>query len=135
MSVSYLINTFYSFSPRCYKTQKGSKYHHHFNIPCDYSSIFSLIPMSYNFSSPIAITKECQILIYLFRESKEGTNQKLIYLAMGWQEMYSTASSMLVILSASASGISMANSSSMAITTSTESSESRPRSSANLEDV
>ena len=48
--------------------------------------------------------------------------------------MYSTASSMLAILSASASGISMANSSSMAITTSTASNESRPKSSANLDE-
>lgn len=48
--------------------------------------------------------------------------------------MYSTASSTLKILSASASGISIANSSSMAITTSTESKESRPRSSENLAD-
>ena len=47
--------------------------------------------------------------------------------------MYSTASAMLVILSASASGISIANSSSIAITTSTESSESNPKSASNLE--
>ena len=49
--------------------------------------------------------------------------------------MYSTASSTLKILSASASGISIANSSSIAITTSTASNESRPRSSANLEEA
>jgi len=53
---------------------------------------------------------------------------------MGCPAIYSVASSILKILSASASGISIANSSSMAITTSTESRESRPRSSANLED-
>jgi len=56
-----------------------------------------------------------------------------IYLAMGWAETYSTASDTLPILSASASGISIANSSSIAITTSTASRESRPRSSPNLD--
>lgn len=46
--------------------------------------------------------------------------------------MYSTASATEAILSASASGISIANSSSMAMTTSTASKESNPRSSVNL---
>ena len=58
----------------------------------------------------------------------------IIYFAIGCPAMYSVASSILKILSASASGISIANSSSIAMTTSTESRESSPRSSLNLAD-
>mmetsp|Transcript_33350 Transcript_33350/g.84249 ORF Transcript_33350/g.84249 Transcript_33350/m.84249 type:complete len:233 (-) Transcript_33350:19-717(-) len=50
------------------------------------------------------------------------------YLAWGWEAMYSTALATVLIFSASESGISTANSSSNAITTSTVSRESRPRS-------
>ena len=51
-----------------------------------------------------------------------------LYLAMGWFEMYSMACAQEVILSASSSGISSWNSSSKAITTSTVSRESKPKS-------
>ena len=52
------------------------------------------------------------------------------YFASGFATRYATASATDVILSASVSGISTANSSSMAITTSTVSRESKPRSAA-----
>src|SRR6185295_11203216 len=53
------------------------------------------------------------------------------YFFLPWESMYSTASFTRVIFSASSSGISIPNSSSNAMTSSTVSSESAPRSSTN----
>lgn len=63
------------------------------------------------------------------RENKENDGFIFfLYLAWGWEEMKSTATLMVLILSASLSGISNPNSSSSAITTSTASKLSNPRS-------
>src|SRR3954464_161779 len=81
---------------------------------------FASVPIPSDDTSPMPVTTTRRLLVI-----------GLYFLDLACDSMYSTASFTRVIFSASSSGISMPNSSSKAMTSSTVSSESAPRSSTN----
>src|SRR5215208_6939409 len=90
------------------------------------------VPIPSDDTRPIPVTTTRRLLtILLCSAAQKNGSPRGGYFFLLWDSMYSTASLTRVIFSASSSGISIPNSSSNAMTSSTVSRESAPRSSTN----